>query len=237
MKRINFLVAMALLVSGSAIAADSLKITVVGGGGTFGQRIVREALERGHQVTVVARDPARVQEKHERLAIVSGDVLDSGRMAEVAKAQDVLVSAIGSARAAAPDPDVYRKAAESLVIALRKLGPGAPRLIVVGGVGSLEVAPGKLVLENVPPDRRPENLGQSAALDYYRTISDVQWTYLSPPGSLTLGTRTGKYRLGSDQLLRDSDGKSTITVEDYAVALIDEAERPQHIRRRFTVAY
>jgi putative NADH-flavin reductase len=236
MKRIISLL-LVLLVSASAIAADSLKITVVGGGGTFGQRIVREALARGHQVTIVARDPARVQEKHERLSVVAGDVLDSGRMAELAAGQAVLVSAVGSARAASPDPQVYRKAAESLVTALRKVGAGAPRLLVVGGVGSLEIEPGKLVLDNVPPDRRPEHLGQAAALEYYRTISDVQWTYLSPPGGLTLGARTGKYRLGTDQLLRDAEGKSTMSVEDYAVALIDEAEKPQHIRRRFTVAY
>jgi uncharacterized protein len=232
--------AAALLLLSSApdgLAAESLKIAVIGGGGTIGQRIVREALDRGHHVTVVARTPARVTERHERLAIVQGDVLDTSRVAELAAGQDIVVSAVGSARAKEPDTTLYLKAAESLVGALRKLGPKAPRLIVVGGAGSLQNEAGVMMLERLPPERRPESLGQKAALDYYRTVSDVQWTYFSPAGRIEPGKRTGVFRLGGDRLVTDSKGESRISTEDYAVALIDEAERPRHIGRRFTIGY
>lgn len=222
---------------GSASGADTLKIGVIGGNGMIGQRVVREALDRGHQVTAIVRDPARVAEKHERLAVERGDVLDRARIAKLAADQDVLVSAVGSARAKSPDPTLYRKAAESLVHALRDLGESAPRLIVVGGVGSLEDASGKVLVERMPPDRQPESLGQKAALDYYRTIADVNWTYFSPAGRIAPGDRTGVFRLGEDRLIVDGNGESRISMEDYAVALIDEAERPQHTRRRFTIGY
>jgi uncharacterized protein len=220
-----------------SLAADPMKITVIGGSGTIGQRIVREALDRGHHVTVVARDPSRVAEKHARFDIVEGDVLDSARMAELAAGKDVIVSAVGSARAKDPDTTLYRKAAESLVGALRKLGEKAPRLLVVGGAGSLLNKEGVMLLDRLPPERRPESLGQKAALDYYRTVSDVQWTYFSPAGRIEPGERTVKFRLGEDQVVVDERGESRISTEDYAVAMIDEAERPQHIRRRFTIGY
>jgi putative NADH-flavin reductase len=168
---------------------------------------------------------------------VKGDALDSTRMAEIAAGKDVVVSAVGSARAKNPDTTLYRKAAESLVGALRKLGEKAPRLLVVGGAGSLLDAEGALMLDRLPPERKPESLGQKAALDYYRTVSDVQWTYFSPAGRIEPGKRTGKFRLGEDRLVVDDKGESRISMEDYAVAMIDEAERPQHLRRRFTIGY
>jgi len=221
-----------------AVAADPLKIAVIGGGGMIGQRVVREALDRGHHVTVIARDPERLTERHERLTVAQGDVLDSARVAELAAEQDVVVSAIGSARAKEPDATLYRKAAQSLVSALRKLEANAPRLIVVGGAGSLQNKAGALHLERLPPEQRSEHLGQKAALDYYRTVSDVQWTYFSPPASIVPdGGRTGVFRLGGDRVVIDSKGESWISMEDYAVALIDEAERPQHVGRRFTIGY
>ncbi len=220
------------------VAADSLKIAVIGGGGTIGQRVVREALDRGHHVTVIARDPERVTQQHERLIIEQGDVLDSARVATLAAGQDVVVSAVGNARAKEPDPTLYRKAAESLVGALRKLGAKAPRLIVVGGAGGLLNEAGDMLLERLPPDeKRSEHLGQKAALDYYRTVSDVQWTYFSPAGNPSPGKRTGVFRLGGDRVVIDDKGESRISWEDYAYALIDEAERPQHIGQRFTIGY
>lgn len=120
---------------------------------------------------------------------------------------------------------------------LRSLGRRAPRLIVVGGVGSLLDSSGKVVLERVPEDRLPEHEGQRAALDFYRTVSDVRWTYVSPPGRIAPGGRTGAYRLGVDELLVDDNGESSISMEDFAVAVLDEAEQSRHIGRRFTVGY
>lgn len=220
-----------------AAAAEALKVSVIGGSGMIGQRVVREALNRGHAVTLVARDPSKVTETHERLTVVKADVLDPDAIAKVAAGQDVLVSAVGVGREANPDSTFYLEAADSLITALRSLGDAAPRLIVVGGVGSLKDASGALLLERVPADRKPEHVGQKAALDFYRTVEDVKWTYVSPPGRIAPGERTGAYRTGDDQLLTNEKGESGISMEDYAVALIDEAENPRHTGRRFTVGY
>jgi len=206
-----------------------LELVVVGGGGMIGRRIVREALERGHAVTVVARDATKVTDEHERLRVVEADVLDADAMAELAAGCDVVVSAVGTARADTPDYSVYQRAAESLVAALRSFGESGPRLIVVGGVGSLLDGAGEPVLRRVPEDRLPEHLDQQAALD-------VRWTYLSPPARIAPGERTGSYRIGADRLLVSEDGESSISMEDYAVAILDEAETPRHVGRRFTVA-
>ena len=115
-----------------ANASQSLRISVIGGGGMIGQRIVEEALNRGHYVTVIVRDPAKVTRAHERLIVAQGDVLDSAGIAKAVAGQDVVVSAVGTARAANPDYTLYLQAAKSLVDALRSLGDGAPRLIVAG---------------------------------------------------------------------------------------------------------
>jgi putative NADH-flavin reductase len=228
---------LSVVANGAAFAAEPLEVVVFGGTGAIGQRIVREALDRGHHVTVVSRDPSRVKEKHERLTAQQGNVLDSAQVAKIAAGKDVVISAIGADRANNPDYDIYRKAAQSLVSALRTLGAKAPRLIVVGGAGSLEIAPGVLLVTKIPEQYRREVLGQKDALDYYRTVKDVQWTYFSPAGSIAPGTRTGKFRLGGDQLVTDESGNSKISTEDYAVALIDEAEQPKHTGKRFTIAY
>jgi len=228
--------ALRISLGNSASAAEELEIAVIGGNGMIGQRIVREALDRGHHVTVIVRDPNRVDAKHERLQVQQGDVLDRAQISRLIAGQDVVVNAVGSARAKG-DPSLYRKAAESLVSVLRGLGDKAPRLIVVGGVGSLKTASGQLVVDGQPPDRQPEHLGQKAALDYYSTVRDVTWTYVSPPGSILPGQRTGVFRLGDDTLIVNDKGQSHITMEDYAVAMVDEAETPRHTGRRFTVGY
>ena len=219
-----------------AQAADALKITVYGGSGNIGQRIVKEALNRGHEVTVVTRDPSKVTEKHAKLKAVKGDVLDSKGVAKQAAGQDVVVIAV-SFRGPNADFGGYKKAAESYVAAARELKAKAPRLIFVGGAGSLEVKPGVLLVESIPEQFRGEVNGQKDALDYFRTVKDVQWTYFSPAGSIAPGQRTGKFRLGGDQLISDSSGKSAISIEDFAVALIDEAETPKHTGKRFTIGY
>jgi putative NADH-flavin reductase len=238
----TFVALAAALLTGTAsmptaqAAGSPLKITVYGGSGNIGQRIVKEALDRGHEVTVVARDPSRVTEKHARLKAVKGDILDSKAVAKQVAGQDVVVIAV-SFRGANPDFAGYKKAAESYVSVARELKAKAPRLIVVGGAGSLEAKPGVLVAESVPDAFKGEVLGQKDALDYYRTVKDVSWTYFSPAGTIQPGKRTGKFRLGGDQLITDSSGKSVISMEDYAVALIDEAEAPKHVGKRFTIGY
>jgi putative NADH-flavin reductase len=235
--RRSILAMLLALAFGVVHAAEPLHILVFGGSGNIGQRVVREALNRGHSVTVVSRDPSRVKDKHERLKIVQGDLFGAAGVSQFMGGKDVVVSAIGADRANNPDYAIYRKAGEVLVNSLRSLSAIPPRLIVVGGAGSLEIKPGVLLVSQIPERFRAEVLGQKDALDYYRTVTDVKWTYFSPAGSISPGKRTGQFRLGGDQLVTDAKGDSKISMEDYAVALIDEAEKAAHVGKRFTVGY
>jgi uncharacterized protein len=219
----------------SAQAAPHLQIVVYGGTGHIGQRIVQEALNRGHEVVVVVRDPKSGAGEKPHLRTVAGDVLDSSDVARKVAGADVVVCAVSFRKP--PDYGGYRRAAQSLTTALRSLGAKAPRLIVVGGAGSLEQSPGVLVADHVPAAFRGEVLGQKDALDYYRSVNDVSWTYFSPAGTIAPGERTGKFRLGDDRLITDAKGESRISMEDYAVAVLDEAEKPAHTGRRFTIGY
>jgi uncharacterized protein len=236
-KLVHFLVCIAVFAAiGSAYGANSLRIVVYGGTGHIGQRIVREALDRGHTVTVVVRQPSEMKARSPQLHLIKGNVLDSAEVARDIAGADVVVCAV-SFRKPTPDFGGYRRAAESLVSAMRSLGARSPRLIVVGGAGSLRNANGVLVVDTMPKAYRGEVLGQKEALDYYRTITDVPWTYFSPAQVIAPGTRTGKFRLGGDQLVTNAAGQSRISMEDYAVAVIDEAEKPAHLHERFTIGY
>ena len=232
---ISFMLCLALVSApvGTVHAATALRVVVYGGTGNIGRRIVHEALERGDTVTVVVRDPSAMAEQPPRLHVLKGDVLDSADVARTISGADVVVSAVsfrkpGEARS-------FRGAGESLVSALRSLGPRAPYLIVVGGAGSLEQPPNFHF--QIPESWREEINGQNDSLAYYRTISDVRWTYFSPAAMITPGTRTAKFRLGGDQMIVDAKGNSQISMEDYAVAVLDEAEKPAHMRKRFTIGY
>ncbi|GAA2743804.1 MULTISPECIES: NAD(P)-dependent oxidoreductase [Kitasatospora] len=213
-------------------------ITLYGATGTIGSRILREALDRGHEVVAVVRDPARLAETHPNLTVSAGDVLDPDSVADLAKGRDVVVSAVGGGDGPGHQA-VVRPSAEALVTGLRRLGADAPRLVSVGGAGSLRTPDGKQVWDS---EGLPEFLLQimhahGDALDFYRGVDDVRWTNLSPAGLIEPGERTGAYRTALEDLVLDADGASRISTEDYAVALLDEIERPQHQGRRFTVGY
>jgi uncharacterized protein len=225
--------ALAAAVVGTAHATTRLRIVVYGGTGNIGQRVVREALERGHTVTVVVRDPAAMAEQPPRLRVLKGDVLDSAAVARIVSGSDVVVSAVSFRKPG--EAKSFRRAGESLVSALRSQGPRAPYLIVVGGAGSLEQPPGFHF--QIPDAWREEINGQNDSLAYYRSINDVRWTYFSPAVMIAPGTRTGKFRLGGDQMIVDAKGESRISMEDYAVAVLDEAEKPTHVDKRFTIGY
>jgi putative NADH-flavin reductase len=209
------------------------RIAVIGANGSIGSAVVAEAAARGHELTAVVRDPDRY--RGEAAFVERADVLDPADVARVAGGQDVLVSAVGGGDGPG-HLALIEPAARSLVEGLRALGDGAPRLVAVGGAGSLETAPGVRVWDT---PGLPEPLLQimhahGAALDYYRTVSDIRWTVLSPSAEIGPGERTGRYRTGLEQLLTDSEGRSRISVPDYAVALVDEIEQPEHIGERFT---
>jgi len=224
--------------------AEQLKILVYGATGKIGVHVVDEALNRGHLVTAVSRDPSRITQKHENLSAVQGDILDQASIADLTNGQDVVIVSVRGVIGKSKDPHdaVQRIAVENVVDVLRARGDGAPRLIHVGGAASLEVEPGVLYARRLPKLFMPKNLemeieGQVMALEYLRGVNDVNWTYATPPKNFTNGKRTGVYRIGGDQFLLDSLGRNRVSRADFAVALIDEAENMEYQQRRFSVAY
>ncbi|MFJ9410976.1 NAD(P)-dependent oxidoreductase [Streptomyces sp. NPDC101393] len=213
-------------------------IALFGANGTIGSRILDEALRRGHQVTAVVRDPAKITTTHPNLTVTTGDVLDAESVAAAAKGQDVLISAVGGGDGPGHLATI-EPAARSLVAGLRSLGDAAPRLITVGGAGSLRTPDGKQVwdAEGLPDFLLQIMHAHGDALDFYRSVSDLSWTNLSPAATIAPGERTGSYRTATDDLITGQDGSSRISTEDYAVALVDELERPRHPGARFTVGY
>ncbi|MFJ8429717.1 NAD(P)-dependent oxidoreductase [Kitasatospora sp. NPDC094019] len=217
-------------------------IAVFGAGGSVGAAVLAEAAARGHRVTAVVRDPSRFDAARHggsagpgRVTVLAGDVLDPADVARVAAGQDVLVSAVGGGDGPG-HLALIGPAARALVDGLRELGGGAPRLIVVGGAGSLETGPGVRVWDapGLPDGVRQIMHAHGEALDHLRTVTDVRWTVLSPAAVLGPGERTGRYRTGLEQLLTDARGESRISVPDYALVLVDEIEQPEHIGERFT---
>lgn len=227
-----------------------MRIGVFGATGAIGGRIVVEAVDRGHQVTAFTSDPARLGDNDEAVTWRVADVLDPESIAANIGGLDVVVQAINAGRGI-PDTianaDVLPRAATAMVKALES--HPTVRLIVMGGAGSLEVAPGLMVVDVEGfAEGLPDALGVPVeyvnavragveGLGIYRT-SNRNWTYISPSAGLILpGERTGRFRIGGDQLLVRADGTSDISLEDLAMAAVDEAETARHVQRRFTVGY
>jgi uncharacterized protein len=213
-----------------------VRIAVFGATGDVGRRVVAEALSRGHEVTAMARDLVKLKALPANVIARSGDVGNVDDVAALSADQDVVISATH------PPPGRESEVAamtQSLMDGMARTGV---RLLVVGGAATLKVpgTGGRTVLDDsrfLPASER--HIGQASVQQYAVCSAEdrVDWAYLSPPAHLVPGERTGKYRLGRDELLLDSDGNSAISMEDLAVVLLDEAERPQHHRVRFTAAY
>jgi putative NADH-flavin reductase len=214
-----------------------MKVLVIGASGAIGRAVTAEMLERGHTVTAATRSGAPV--KGVVVQAVTGDASDPESVARLAAGQDAVASATGPRRANGEDPeDSVLSAARGLAEGLRRAG--VRRLVVAGGAGSLEVAPGQRLVDT--PDfataARPTALAHARALDeVYRGIEDLDWTYISPAGEIGPGERTGEFRIGGDQLLVDDSGQSRISIPDFAIAFADELEHGKAFRRRITVAY
>jgi hypothetical protein len=217
-----------------------MKIVLYGATGRAGSRILTELLDRGHEVVAVVRNPDTLA-PNDGLTVQQGDLSSVEAIAEAIGGAQAVVSAYGPpADKTEQLLDVTKReiAAVQQVSQQASSPEHAPRLIVVGGAGSLEVAPG-VTLESAkdfPAAWKPIAQAHEKALELLRA-SSIDWTYLSPSAFFEPGQRTGKFRLGQDQLLTAADGKSSISMEDYAIALVDELEQPQHRRQRFTVGY
>ena len=208
-----------------------MKVTLYGASGMIGSRILNELLSRGHQVTAVVRDPSKI--KTTGATAIAGNILDPSSVAQTARGATAIISAF-----AAPHDDVSKlvDATRSLLKGLQDAG--VRRFLMVGGAGSLEVAPGVQLVDApvFPAAWRPIALAHRDAFAVLEQ-SDLDWTSLSPPALIEPGERTGKFRLGKDTLIAGENGNSSISAEDYAIAMVDELENPKHIRQRFTLGY
>ena len=207
-----------------------MKVVVYGATGKSGSRILTELTSRGHQVVAVARNTASLPASVEA---VQDDLSDVAKIASIIKGADAVVSAYAPPM---DDTDQVIGVTERQVAAIEK--NGGPRLIVVGGAASLEVAPGVTLLASghLPAEWVPIATSHSKVLDLLKTTS-IDWTYFSPAAFFEPGERTGKFRLGTDTLIADENHQSRISLEDYAIALVDELEVPKHHRARFTIGY
>jgi putative NADH-flavin reductase len=203
-----------------------LKIAIVGVSGNVGTRIVEEALNRGHQVTGIARNINNIPIRN-NLTLKVGEIGNPETLAQMLKDHHVVVSSV---KYTDFEPD-------RLIKAVRL--SGVKRWLAVGGAGTLEVSPGVTVLDtgNLPDVVVPSARGAQRFLDLLRPVTDLDWTVLSPAFEFTAGERTGKFRLGNGEIIRDENGKSAISFEDYAIALLDEIEQPQHLKKRFSIGY
>lgn len=213
-----------------------MKLVLYGASGMIGSRVLKELVRRGHPVTAVVRDPGRVPQEP-GVTAVQGDLLDSRDVAAKVRGADAVISAYN------PGQGTEQRLLDATRTLIAAAGQaGVPRVIMVGGAGSLEVAPGVTVIDSghLPKEWLAIAIAHRDALEWIRSskeAADLDWTSFSPAAFIQPGERTGKFRLGGDHLVSDAQGQSRISAEDYAVALVDELEHPQHIRQRFTIGY
>lgn len=203
-----------------------MTIALIGATGFIGSRILAELVSRGHAVTAIVRNPEKVPTLP-GVTAVKGDIFDQAGLAALLAGHAAVISSV----------HYLASDAEALLGAVRQ--SGVKRYLVVGGAGSLEVAPGVKLFDTpeFPAVYLDEARKGGAYLDLLKQEKALDWTFLSPSAIIAPGERTGKFRLGLDQLLVDGKGESRISAEDYAIALVDELEKPAHSRRRFTVGY
>ena len=212
-----------------------MNITLIGASGFIGTAIMNEALARGHQVTALVTRPERLPVRA-GLNALGADVMDVARLTSQFAGADAVVSAF-SGHAQADVFEYFVAGTRNIITAAKEAR--APRLVVVGGAGSLEVAPGVQLIDTptFPPQYKATAEGARTALKLLKQEASLNWTMLSPSAMIAPGQRTGSFRTSLDQLLSGADGSSRISVEDFALALVDELERPAHLRQRFTVGY
>lgn len=214
-----------------------MKLAIIGASGFVGSALLNEALTRGHQVTAIVRHPEKITNTDAQLTIKQGDAQDAQSMAHLIAGHDAVLSAYNPGWT---DPNLYHeflKGAEAIEAGTQQAN--VSRLLVVGGAGSLEIAPGVQLVDTpeFPAEYKP---GASAARDYLTTLrhnTTLDWTYLSPAMDLFPGERTGTFRIGTNQPVFSEQGSCRISVADLAIAALNEIEEPHFIRERFTLGY
>lgn len=213
-------------------------VVLIGASGFVGNAILNELLSRGHKVTAVVRNPEKINVSNSNLEIVKEDIADTNAMVGICKGKEAIISAYNPGWT---NPDIYEETLRNYPLILEAAKrSGAKRLLCVGGAGTLFCAPGLRVVDSgAIPDAIMGGV-KSLGEFYLNTLmneKDIDWIFFSPAGTLEPGKRTGKFRLGKDDLIIDENGISHISVEDYAVAMVDELENPKHHCERFTIGY
>lgn len=214
-----------------------MKILLIGATGNIGQRILKETLSKGYEVTAVQRHPEQLKVLGSNLTIIKADLLDEAELPSLLNGYDVIISAISAAGGSTPEQ--FKKANENLIAALQ--GKPDQRLIVVGGAGNTEVAPGVRVvhspiMDSLPEEWKPDIYAHAYVLDRYKE-SGINWTYFSPARDVVEGERTGEYRLGTTSMIINVNGDSKISMEDYALALVNEIENKQFVKQQMSIGY
>ena len=208
-----------------------MKIALIGGTGYVGSKLLAEALERGHQVTAIVKHAHRLTLAHDNLSVAVADAADAGELSAALQGHDVVISAYN------PGADSDGSVTLAIIDGVKRAD--VSRLLVVGGAGTLLLPSGERVVDqkDFPAEWKEGALRTARFLEQLKEEKLLDWVFLSPAAVLAPGERTGHYRAGKDHLLVDTQGESQISLEDYAVAMLDEAGQPQHHRERFTVAY
>lgn len=213
-------------------------VVLIGASGFVGAALLRELLNRGHKVTAIVRNPEKIATQDENLSVIKADVTETEAITDICKGKDAVVSAYNPGWM---NPNIYEETLKNYPAILHAVKQaGVKRLLCVGGAGTLFCAPGVRVVDSgvIPA----EIMGGVKSLGefYLNTLcneKEIDWVFFSPAGTLEPGERTGKFRLGKDDLIVDENGNSHISVEDYAVAMVDELEQPAHHYERFTIGY
>ena len=214
------------------------EVVLIGASGFVGSAILKEALDRGFKVKAVVRHPEKIKTVHKDLIVKQYDVSSADTVAEVCKGADAVISAYNPGW---KNPDIAKETTlvyKAILEGVRKAG--VKRFLVVGGAGSLLISPGKRIMDSglIPESYLP---AVRALADVYlidlTAEKSIDWVFFSPAGIIEPGQRTGKFRLGKDDMIVNEKGESKISVQDYAVAMIDEVEKPSHHKERFTIGY
>lgn len=213
-------------------------VVLIGASGFVGTAILNELLNRGYRVTAIVRNPGKISVSSPNLTVVEADISDTNALIEACKGKDAVISAYNPGWS---NPNIYEEILKNYPLILDAVKKsGVKRMLFVGGAGTLYYAPGKRVMDSgaIPA----ELIGGVKSLGefYLNTLSrekEIDWVFFSPASMLEPGKRTGKFRLGKDDLIVDEKGKSHISVEDYAMAMVDELEQGNHHRERFTIGY